>query len=114
MRLHAKHVPQFAKNSNRCAAMNVWVEAIDVAQRPLNPICLRFEHEPAAPCGRDRDSQPKLERHIEPRCSGRCALDSRQIVNGDRTTADKRNKPRETMPRGRDLQNATGRHPETR
>jgi hypothetical protein len=57
-----KHLQQ----PHRRRKMNQWIGSIQVAERPLQTMGPRLEHEPLMrPLLRQRDREPQLERHVE-------------------------------------------------
>ena len=49
--------------------MNEWIRPIEIAQRALQTIATRLEHEPFVPAAAfaENDGQSELERHVEAR-----------------------------------------------
>lgn len=81
-----EYVTELTKNAPYCAAVNVWVRSIKIAERFVDTPLLRFTHHPDVsrnPSSFQCDRQSQFERHIEPRSSRArpVQLHARQIVN---------------------------------
>src|SRR5579864_6545096 len=90
--------------------MNERIVSVEIAQRFLQTVRPRFEHEP--PRGGARDHESELEGHVEPRTPPR-ELDARQIVHGARTLRDDGSQAVQAVLVLRQLEHASGRETKT-
>ena len=92
--------------------MNQWIRAVEIAERPLEPVRSGLEHEPLVRLAAAHlDGQPQLERHVEARHAA-AELDPREVVKGVSAPLNQLTDPLESSLGARDLDHRARTQPE--